>query len=117
EEDRDRDVDEEEDDEERLRRAEELVAIRPESPREPDERREREPDEVQQPPRLEPGDRDDARVEEHVIAEEEHVAPLSRRGEDGGEEAAGFGEDREDERVLLHGEERGERGDRDEQPE
>lgn len=114
---RDTDIHQEEQDEERLGAREQRGAIGRHAPRGADREREHEAEQVQRAPGLEPRDRENARVQQCVVAEQRDMVALAGRQQDRCEEAARAAHERERQRVLPHREERAQRADRDHQRE
>ncbi len=106
---RDRGVEQEEQYEEGFSRVEILGPVAFVAPGRADHEREQEPDEVQFAPGLEPGDAEDAGVEQRIIGEQRDVIAAAAGQQDGRDETAGGAEHRHDPRVLQHRQHAGQR--------
>ncbi len=114
---RDRDVEQEEHDEERLRRREILGPVPRHAPERPHEEGERESQQIEHAPGLEPRDAENAGVQQCVVAEEHHVIAGLAGRENRREKAAGNRKRGKRDRVLTHREPRRKGRDRHQEPE
>src|SRR3569833_2739729 len=95
-------VEEEEEDQERLGAGKELRVVAKDAKGGSNEEGKLEAEEVARAPRFEPGNGQDAAVQNGVVAEEQDVVACSGGGQNGGQESAADGENGEGLGVLQH---------------
>jgi hypothetical protein len=117
EEQRDRDIHQEEQHQERLGAGEHGRLIGLKAPGETQDEGAGEADEVERPPRLEPGDGEDAGIEQGQIGEQRDMMLAAGRGQDRRRKTAGGAGHGQAERILRHREDGREQHDRDQQEE